>query len=262
MSHENSPPLLLAFPSSSAARLVLNRPKRSNAFSPELLEALSVVLDDLKARPDVRIVLLTAEGKNFCGGLDLALAAESDEKARSMSAAVVRCLTALRHLPQTVITVAQGAARAGGGALIAASDLVVAEESFHIAFPEIHRGLDPILLFPLLRRRLAPSALSELLLTGQAIDAHRAEKIGLVHRIVPAGQGLERAESLADEISRSAPGPLRTAKELILAQETTAAGCPLEVEFTQTLESHLASWQSNSAREGVAAFLEKRPPVF
>ncbi len=255
-------PLLLTFPSTAVARITLNRPERSNALSPELLEALSEALARLKARLDIRIVLLAAEGKNFCGGLDLTLASESDEKAKAMSMAVVQCLTALRNLPQMVIAVVQGAARAGGGALMVASDIVVAEETCNIAFPEIHRGLDPILLFPLLRRRLSSSALSELILTGQVVDVHRAKELGLVHRVVSAGQGLTQAENLAAGICRSASGPLRTAKELILAQETTAAGYTLEQEFAQTVESHLISWQSAAAREGVAAFLEKRLPGF
>lgn len=258
----NLAPLLYEQSSPEVARLVLNRPERSNAFSPELLEALAAALDELQTRRDLRVVLLAATGKNFCGGLDLGIAAQSEENAGRLSELVVRCLSRLRQLPQVVIAAAQGAARAGGAALLAVSDLVVADETFHLAFPEIHRGLDPILLFPVLRRRLSVSALSELLLTGQSIDVKRAVQLGLVHQAAPVGRALEYAEVWADEICRSAPDALRTAKELILAHETTAAGCPLEVELAQTLESHLISWRSPSAREGVAAFLEKRPPVF
>lgn len=244
------------------ARLTLTRPERSNAFSLELLQTFTRRLDEIRADDRIRILLIQAEGKNFCGGLDLAEAAQSEEKAREMPVLVVEVLAKLRRLPQVVLSAVQGAARAGGGALVAASDLVVAAENFNVAFPEVRRGLEPILLFPLLRRKLSVSALSELLLTGDAISADRARQLGLVHRIVPDGTEKTAAEQWATNILKSDPSSVRTAKELILVQESATAGCSLEEEFAQSLENHLTSWNSASGREGVAAFLEKREPKF
>lgn len=248
--------------STGVVRLTLCRAERSNAFSLELLQHFTDRLDDVRKDSDCRVLVLEAEGRNFCGGLDLAEAALSDENARKMPELVVGILAKLRQLPQVVIAAVHGAARAGGGALVAAADLVVASEDFNIAFPEIKRGLEPVLLFPLLRRRLSGSALSELLLTAEAVDVHRARQLGLVHRIVPAGTENEAAERLAEEIRQSDAASLRTAKELNLVQETVSAGCSLEDEFAQSLENHVRSWNSPAAREGVAAFLEKRRPNF
>lgn len=248
--------------SEKIVRLTLNRPERSNAFSLELLTQFSDALDEIRADSSCRILVLTAEGKNCCGGLDLSEAAQSDEKARKMPALVVDILAKLHRLPQTVIAAVRGAARAGGAALAVATDLVVASDDFNVAFPEIHRGLEPILLFPLLRRKLSGSALSELLLTGQPIDAYRAWQLGIVHRIVQPGHELEVALKLAEDICKADSGALRTAKELILVNENSLAGCSLEEEFAQSLENHVTSWFSASGQEGIRAFLEKRNPNF
>lgn len=248
--------------STGEVSLTLNRPECSNALSLELLEQFSRHLDNIKTDSCCRTVFLKAKGKNFCGGLDLREAASSDGKARLMPKLVVEILAKLRQLPQIVVTIAQGAARAGGGALVAASDLVIATKDFNIAFPEVQRGLEPILLFPLLRRKLSASALSELLLTGESINADRALQLGLVHQIADDGWERDLAGEYFYSLLNADWNAVRTAKELILVQETMAAGCSLEKEFAQSLESHLASWFSPSGREGVAAFLEKREPVF
>lgn len=244
------------------ASLTLNRPERSNALSLDLLERFTGVLDEIKANSKLRTVLLKAEGRNFCGGLDLKEAADSDENARKMPKLVADILVKIRTLPQIVVTLARGAARAGGGAIIAASDLVVATKDFNIAFPEVRRGLEPMLLFPLLRRKLSCSALSELLLTGNAIDASRSLQLGLVHHVAENGCEDDIVGKLIEKIHCTDRNAVWTAKELILVHETTAAGCSLENEFAQSLENHLASWFSLSGREGVAAFLEKREPQF
>ena len=242
--------------------LTLNRPERSNALSLELLERFSEHIDEIKANSKLRVVFLKAEGKNFCGGLDLKEAAESEAKARRMPALVVEILSKLRKLPQIVVTVAQGAARAGGGALIAASDLVIVTKNFDIAFPEVRRGLEPILLFPLLRRKLSSSALSELLLTGNSVNAERAKQLGLVHKIVDDGREKDITHEFFHSILNADMNAVRTSKELILVHEISTAGCSLEEEFARSLENHLVSWFSPSGREGVAAFLEKRNPKF
>ncbi len=242
------------------AVLTLRRPEHSNALSLELLGLFTRFLDEIRENARCHILLLKAEGKNFCGGLDLKEAARSHENARTMPFLVVEILAKLRRLPQMVVTVAHGAARAGGGGLVAASDYVVASEDFNIAFPEVRRGLQPVLLFPLLRRRLSSSALGELLLSGQAVDASRAHQLGLVHKVVETGQENAAAEYLVSEFFRADPASVRAAKEMIVRQENAWAKCSLEEELEEGLERHLASWFSPAGREGVAAFLEKREP--
>ncbi len=255
-------PILYEKFSNSIAKIVLNRPERSNAFSLELLKALAALLEKIRETPTIRVVLLTGNGSHFCGGLDLFEAKNAHDQSRELITFIAECLTRFRQLPQMTITAVHGAARGGGGGLVVASDFVIADNTFHLAFPEIHRGLDPILLFPLLRRRLSTSAISELILTGMPINVFRARELGLVQRITETGKAFEAAEEFSHKIIASAASPLRTAKELILAQETAAAGCSLEQEFSQSLENHLTSWQTPEAQEGVNAFLEKRSPYF
>ena len=246
--------------SPSVVRLTLNRPERSNAFSLELLRQFVEELDSFAVPSTVRGVILTAAGKNFCGGLDFHEAIRSDD-VRLMSLLVVEILAKLRRLPQIVVAVAHGAARGGGAALLLAADFVVAADDLTIGFPEVRRGLEPLLLFPLLRRRCDGGALREMLIPGLPINAEKAERFGLVHRIVPLDEEKRQTETLVEEILRGETVAVRTAKEAIIAHETELYG-PLEEEFALALESHLVSWQSPAAREGVAAFLEKREPAF
>ena len=243
--------------SPSVVRLTLNRPERCNAFSTELLRALNEELDFLVGDDVVRVLILSAVGKNFCGGLDFYEAVHSDDAVRLMSSLVVGILAKLRRLPQVVIVAAHGAARGGGAALLVAADFVVAADDLTIGFPEVRRGLEPLLLFPLLRRKIGASTLRELLLTGQPIDAAESLRIGLVQRIVPRDEANRQAELLAEEILQGDADAVRTAKEVILAHETALYG-PLEEEFALALESHLISWQSEPAQKGIVAFLEKR----
>jgi len=243
--------------SPSIVRLTLNQPERCNVFSTELLQSLSAELDFLAGDGAVRVLILAAAGKNFCGGLDFYEAIRSDDDIRLMSSLVIGILAKLRRLPQVVIAVAHGAARGGGAALLVAADFVVTAADLTLGFPEVRRGLEPLLLFPLLRRKLGGSALRELLLTGLPIDAAKSLQFGLVHRIVPCGEEKGQAEVLADEILQGDAAAVQTAKEVILAHETALYG-PLEEEFALALEPHLVSWQSETVQKGVVAFLEKR----
>jgi len=238
---------------------MLNRTERSNAFSLELLRQFVDELDSLIVNRTVRVLILAAAGKNFCGGLDFYEATRSD--AHLMPSLVVEILAKFRRLPQIVVAAACGAARGGGAALLAAADFVVAADNLSLGFPEVRRGLEPLLLFPLLRRRLNGAGLREMLIPGLPINAERAAQFALVHRIVPLGEEDRQAETLAEEILRGETAAVRTTKEAILAHETELYG-PLEEEFALALESHLVSWQSPAAREGVAAFLEKREPAY
>ncbi len=247
--------------SASVVRLTLHRPDRCNALSLGLLRSLAEQLESLQSDSSVRVLLLDAEGNNFCGGLDFQEAVQSDD-VRLLSALVAGILVRLRSLPQIVVAAPRGAARAGGAALLAASDIVVAADDLNIAFPEVRRGLEPVLLFPLLRRKLGDSALRDLLFTGLPVSAIRAQQIGLVQRIVPLGSERSEAESLAFEICRGETAAVRTAKELLLAHDTTLYGCSLEDELNLALEAHIKSWHSAAAQRGVAAFLEKRDPAF
>ena len=149
------PPVLITKIDTQIVTLTLNRPERCNAFSEEMLTLLLERLAEIAADPGCLVVLLQGAGKAFCSGLDLAEAMQENMKSGTVSlphrpaTMVADVLIQLRRMPQIVIASVHGSAFGGGGALVAASDLVVAADGFKMGFPEVRRGLEPALLIPL-----------------------------------------------------------------------------------------------------------------
>jgi methylglutaconyl-CoA hydratase len=162
----------------------------------------------------------------------------------------------LRETPLVTIAVVQGGAFAGGAGLMAACDIVIAADDARIGFPEARRGLLPALVGDLLRTRIREGDLRDLFLTGEPIDARRAREIGLVQHVVPAAQLREEALRLARSVLAGGPETIRATKRLLadlfLQEGTTSA--------RSMGEWHREARRSEEAREGLRAFLEKRPP--
>lgn len=252
----------LEFPGARVAVLSLNRPSHHNALSRDMLRKILAILDDLKSDPEHRVLVIEGRGKGFCSGIDLREAARSDDSAEEMFRSVVEILVKIRNLPGIVISSVHGFAYGGGCALIAASDLVVSSPEMQLVSPEVRRGFDPVLLFPLLRRKIGDSGQREMLLAGRPIDAYRAKEIGLIQYILPEEKRFRFVEMLVEELLRNDPLASRNTKRMLIAHENSFYGISLEEELRLSLQSHLESWKSESAREGVRAFLEKREPVW
>jgi methylglutaconyl-CoA hydratase len=235
--------------------VTLNRPERRNALSIELVERLWVELEKLADDKASRVVILRGAGPVFCAGLDLKEAADESLVDRSASA-VSRALDLLRGTPLITIAAVQGGALAGGAGLMAACDIVVAASDAKIGFPEIRRGLLPALICNVLLHRVREGDLRELFLAGESIDATRAQAVGLVQRVVPPEQLLDEAMSVAQSVVAGGPETVRQTKALlnsVLQQTDGHAGASL-------IDTHLAARHSAEAREGLAAFAEKRQP--
>jgi methylglutaconyl-CoA hydratase len=125
-----------------------------------------------------------------------------------------------------------------------------------LGYPEVHRGLIAALVTTLLRRQLSDRAVRELVLLGQTVDAANALQMGLVNRVVAARHLMESAIELAREASKGAPGAVARSKKLL----DELSPRPIALELKRALDYHLAARSSPEAAEGVAAFLEKRPP--
>jgi methylglutaconyl-CoA hydratase len=235
--------------------LTLNRSERRNALSIELLERLCEAIEQLASHPAHRVVILRGAGPVFSSGLDLREAADTSLVDRS-AAAVSRSLNLVQTSPLTSIAAVQGGAFAGGAGLMAACDIVVAAADAKIGFPEARRGLLPALIGSVLLHRVRAGDLRELLLAGEPIDAVRAQQVGLVQRVVPAEQLLDEAISVARSVVDGGPQAIRGTKALLNAMygQTSHSTGPNLVEM------HLAARASDEAREGLAAFAEKRPP--
>jgi methylglutaconyl-CoA hydratase len=235
--------------------LTLNRPDRRNALSIELMERLISTLEQLATTGETRVAILRGAGPVFCAGLDLREASDASLATKSAHA-VAAMLKAVSETPLITIAAMHGGAFAGGGGLMAACDIVVAAEDAQIGFPEARRGLLPALITDVLRRKVGEGDLRELLLTGDPIDATRAQQLGLVQRLALPGQELDTALTMARSILEGGPQTIRDTKRM-LNQTASLTGNQLTEAL---LHWHEQARCSDEATEGLAAFGEKRSP--
>ena len=236
--------------------LTLNRPEQRNAVNPELAVALEAALDRFEADPDVWVAVLTGAGGGFSAGADLK--AIADGRARELSTPRGGFGGFVRY-PRTkpVIAAVSGFALAGGTELVLACDLVVAAEDAFFGLPEVTRGIVAAAggMFRL-PRVIPPARARELLLTGARLPAREAHSLGLVNRLVPAAEVLPAARALADEICANAPLAVRET----LALARAALDLTEEEAWQRSIEASQRVAQSEDAKEGPRAFVEKRPP--
>lgn len=233
--------------------VTMNRPDRRNALSIDLLDQLCDEIERLASDQTNRVVILRGAGPVFSAGLDLLEAADSSVVERSANA-VQRALNTLRETPLIVIAAVQGGAFAGGAGVMAACDIVVAASDAKVGFPEARRGLLPALICGVLKHKVREGDLRDLLLAGDAIDASRAQQVGLVQRVVPADQLMGEAVGVARSVAAGGPETIRQTKALI--NQTFHVGN--ENANESLIETHLAARHSKEATEGLAAFIEKR----
>jgi methylglutaconyl-CoA hydratase len=233
--------------------VTLNRPERRNALSINLLDQLCAAIEQLASDPAHRVAILCGAGPVFSSGLDLQEAADSALVERS-AAAVSRALDLLSATPLVMIAAVQGGAFAGGAGLMAACDIVIAAADAKFGFPEVRRGLLPALISNVLLHRVREGDLRELLLAGESIDAARAREVGLVQRVVPNERLIDEAVSVARSIVSGGPQTVRQTKSLLNAMFASTGECPAP----DLVATHLAARNSDEAREGLAAFAEKR----
>ncbi|AGA27637.1 enoyl-CoA hydratase [Singulisphaera acidiphila] len=239
--------------------LVLNRPETRNALSRTLLGRLEETLDAIEADPTARVVVLGAHGPVFCAGHDLSeMTNRSEAEYRDLFAACSRVMLQLRRLPQPVIARVQGMATAAGCQLVAACDLAVASTEARFATPGVKIGLFCTTPMVPLVRAIPDKAAMEMLLTGAAISAERALALGLVNRVVAAGELDLTIQELTAAILAMSPLVIRLGKrafyELRDLDEPAAYARAVEVMTDNALR--------HDAQEGFAAFLQKRRPVW
>ena len=234
--------------------VTLNRPERRNALTIELLTELSaaikVVSDDIHAR----ILIFRGAGAAFCTGLDLKAA--TPQNAQATAEMVADTLLTLSQTRLVTIGAVHGAAVAGGAGIMSACDFVVAAKGTKIGYPEVRRGLVAGLVMTFLRRQIGERNMRELLLGSELIDAERAKKIGLVNRVVSRENLMSEAQKFADSVLQGAPEALAQTKRLI--EELWWRSVKEDIDLA--LKYHKQARESSEAREGIAAFNEKRPP--
>jgi methylglutaconyl-CoA hydratase len=235
--------------------LTLNRPERRNALSLQLLSELVSAIKVASDEPHGRILILRGAGAAFCTGLDLKEAADQT-KAQDTADLVAQTLITLSQSRLVTIAAVHGAAVAGGAGLMSACDYVVAAERTKIGYPEVRRGLIAGLVMTFLRRQLRERDIRELLLGSDLIGAERAREMGLVNRVVSGGNVMAEAEGFAEKVLQGAPSAVAQTKRLI--EELWGRSVKADVQLA--LQHHMQARSSAEAREGIAAFNEKRAP--
>jgi methylglutaconyl-CoA hydratase len=240
--------------------VTLNRPEQHNAMNPAIMAELTRIFNELPGREDVRVVVLTGNGRSFCAGADLAFmraAADYDfDQNIADGQAIFNLMLAIDHCPQPVVGRINGPAIGGGVGLVSCCDIVVAVERATFAFSEARLGIVPAVISPFVLARIGPSHARELFLTGERFDARRAREIGLVHYIVPEEALDVAVAGRVEQLLQAAPGAQAAVKELI----QTVAFRPKESVRDYTTETIARRRASDEGREGMSAFLEKRKP--
>ena len=235
--------------------ITLNRPERRNALTIELLTELCAAINVASDQPEQRVLILRGAGAAFCTGLDLKEAAAT-AKAHATAEMVANTLVAISQTRLVTVAAVHGAAVAGGAGIMSACDFVVAAERTKIGYPEVRRGLVAGLVMTFLRRQVGERNMRELLFSGELIDAGRAKEIGLVNRVVAAGDVMSEAQKFAASVLQGAPGALTQTKRLV--DELWWQSVKRDVDIA--LKYHMQARESDEAREGIAAFNEKRKP--
>src|SRR5881397_2244711 len=247
------PVVLIEQKSPEITVLTLNRPERRNALTLELMTELCSAIKVASEQPQERVLILRGAGAAFCTGLDLKEAADQT-KAHATAEMVAKTLIALSQTRLITIAAVHGAAVAGGAGIMSACDFVIAAEGTKIGYPEVRRGLVAGLVMTFLRRQVGERNMRELLFGSELIDAERAKEIGLVNRVVARDDVMSEAQKFAESVLQGAPGALAQTKRLV--DELWWRSVKEDVELA--LKYHLQARESDEAREGIAAFNEKR----
>jgi len=249
------PVILVETQSPEITVLTLNRPGRRNALTLELLTELCAAINVASQQPEQRVLILRGAGAAFCTGLDLKEAADTT-KAHATAEMVATALITISQTRLVTIAAVHGAAVAGGAGIMSACDLVVAAEKTKIGYPEVRRGLVAGLVMTFLRRQVGERNMRELLYTAELIDAARAKEIGLVNHVVASEDVVNEAQKLAASVLQGAPGALAQTKRLV--EDLWWRSVKEDVDVA--LKYHMQARKSDEAREGIAAFNEKRKP--
>ncbi len=246
------------------ATITLNRPDKLNAFAGTMREEIARAVREMAEDESVRVLVLTGAGRAFCAGADIDYMQELMEKqdTKGFSGLVHagrQAIMAVRQTPKPVIASVNGPAAGGGANLVLACDIRIASEKASLGQTFSKLGLHPdwggTYFLP---RLVGPSRALELMFTGAMIGAAEGYRIGMFNRVVPADALATETEKLATKLAAQPPLALALIKQAVYENGQKDLRGMLEVEF----EHQLTCFGSNDAREGLNAFLEKRPPIF
>ncbi|GAA0740035.1 enoyl-CoA hydratase/isomerase family protein [Ideonella azotifigens] len=256
-----STPIELKRPSPHVAEVWLNRPDVRNAFNDEVIAALTATFRGLAQDGALRVVVLAGHGKAFCAGADLnwmrAMADYSWTQNRDDAQALADMLWTLNQCPVPVVGRVHGDCYAGGVGLAALCDVLVAVDSVNFCLSEGRLGLMPATIAPYVIAAMGQRAAQRYFTTAERFSAAEAQRIGLVHELCSAEQLDERVAAIVQALVANSPAAVRSCKRLV----QDLAGQPNTPALREDTARRIADIRgSDEGKEGVSAFLQKRPP--
>jgi 2-(1,2-epoxy-1,2-dihydrophenyl)acetyl-CoA isomerase len=246
------------------ATITLNRPEKLNAFGGTMREELVSALASAAADPEVRCVVITGAGRAFCAGGDIdAMRRMQEEEDTASFASLLEAglsvVTRIRAMPKIVIAMINGAAAGAGCNLALACDYRIASADAKLGETFVRIGLHPDWGGTWFLPRLAGASRAlEMMVTGRMVSAEEAFTLGMIDRVVPAERLREETTAFAGAIASGPPGAIAAIKKALCASSTNGLDAQLALE----IEHQLAAFASDEAKEGIAAFVEKRQPKF
>ncbi len=242
--------------------LTLNREEVHNAFDDALIAELTAALEAAEAADDVRLVVLTGAGRSFSAGADIGWMKRAggygEAENLADAEALAKLLTTLDRLAKPTVARVNGATIGGGVGLVAACDVAVAVERAVFATTEVRLGIVPAVISPFVVRAIGQRQARRLFLTGERIDARRAFTIGLVHEVARDEEALDEAVGrIVTDVLQGGPVALAEAKRLV-AMVATHPADDARLDEAVRLIARLRA--GDEAKEGLGAFLTKRPP--
>jgi enoyl-CoA hydratase/carnithine racemase len=241
------------------ATVTINREDRRNSISPAAVTLFHEALDQALADADVRVVCVTGAGeKAFCVGADLGGAMGADEESRRIFDSYARLISRLATFAKPTVARVNGHCLAGGTGFMLACDIAVAKETAKFGTPEVNVGLFPMMIGALIFRNVPRKRAMEMIMLGERLTAAQALDMGMVTRVVPDAEFDAEVAKVLAALAAKSPVGMKIGKQAFAAAEAM----PLE-EAVRFLAGKLAEVAAtDDAREGITAFLEKRPPRF
>ena len=248
-------------PSPHVAEVWLNRPEVRNAFNEHVVAELGTAFRTLAADAELRVIVLGGQGKAFCAGADLtwmrAMAGNDWEANRADAQALADMLWSIWNCPLPVVGRIHGDCYAGGVGLAAVCDVLVAAEGMHFCLSEARLGLLPATIGPYVVRALGEQAARRWFITAERFDATEARRLGFVHEVCTADALDGKVSEIVALLAANGPAAVRACKRLV----KDVARAPLDDALRAETARRIADIRaSDEGREGVASFLNKRPP--
>jgi len=251
-------PVVLYEVGEGVARITLNRPAKRNALNDDLIAGLKALLRRAHEDDEVRVILLTGAGSDFCSGADLAalqkISTASVEENLEDAAALMELFMLMRSIRQPVIAAVQGRALAGGCGLASACDLVLAARSSRFGYPEVKIGFVPAMVMAILRCNVSEKRAFELLTLGNEFSAEEAVNAGLANRVIDDEAFDDEVDAFVDQFARVSSSAVALTKKLLYQIDAMsfedALRCGVDTNVTARL--------TEDCKQGVERFLRKR----